>query len=135
MSLFRHGLVSVLLAGLTVPFLLASSSPAVADPIDDARQRLDQARLEAQEAARRHENTLAERAQAEIDIADIQATIPVLQARVAELRANLADRSAALCRRSDPVSQFDIPAGADINDPARRVELASAATRRSTAPP
>jgi hypothetical protein len=113
--------------------LLVWAVPAGAgDPIAQARARLDQARVEAQEAARRYDETVAERLRTEAEITAVAEAIPKLRAREAQLRATMADRTAALYRNTDAGTALELNPGDDPTDPARRTELTEAATQHDT---
>jgi Mannosyl-glycoprotein endo-beta-N-acetylglucosaminidase len=113
--------------------LLVWAVPAGAgDPIAQARARLDQARVEAQEAARRYDETVAERLRTEAEITAVAEAIPKLRAREAQLRVIVADRTAALYRNTDAGTALELNPGDDPADPARRAELTEAATQHDT---
>jgi hypothetical protein len=118
--------VAALAAGLPAG---AGTGRVAADPVEEARLRLEQARAEANEAARRYDATVAERARIEAEIASVVETIPKLRARELELQAIIQARVAALYRNSDAASILDITSGSDSVEAARRGELSEAATQ------
>jgi hypothetical protein len=99
-----------------------------ADPVEDARAELDQARAQASEAARRYDASVAERARIEGEIASILETIPRLRARERELQDIITARAAALYRSGDGSGVLEVTSGGDPVEAARRGELTEAAT-------
>ncbi len=112
---------------------VAIASPASAgDPVTEARARLDQAQQEAIAAHNRYENTLAERDQAEADIARVEGEITRLEQEIAALRAFekqlrevVSERAADLYRHQDLL--IGVEAFGNFEDAPRRRALARAA--------
>lgn len=130
-----HARLGSALVALVAALALLGPGPAeaAADPVADARARLEEARAAATEAARRYESTVAERDRTEAEIAATVAAIPQLRAREARLREIVANRTAALYRNHDAGSLFQVTGNGDPADGARRGELTQAATRYDNA--
>jgi peptidoglycan hydrolase CwlO-like protein len=138
----RCGWCAALTSLLALPFFLGTSVSAPtagADPISDAKERLEQAQLAASEAADRYEGLLQQReqnqaeiatteveiAQTEAEITDLQGRMDALAAQQAELKDLVDDRAAALYRNADPSAfllSFD-----DVETASRRNQLSESA--------
>jgi peptidoglycan hydrolase CwlO-like protein len=121
---------------------LAPAATAQEDPaIARAREQVQQAQAEANEAHSRYQGAVNDREQAETEIAGLEAAIPALraqqaelQARQAELRARetelreqLAVRAAALYKNTDPASGLEILTAKNRLQAGRKTKLTEAA--------
>jgi hypothetical protein len=115
--------VALVLVGVVGP----ATPGAADDPVAEAGARLDQARADASEAARRVAEVQGQRVRAEAEIATATQSIPWLEAREERLRTAVAERAAALYRSDEPAPVLEFSDPASPIDDARRIELSQAA--------
>jgi peptidoglycan hydrolase CwlO-like protein len=137
-------LIAVLAAASSAVVALAPAASGQEDPaIARARERLQQAQSEANEANGRYEKAVGERDAVHAQIAELEAAIPVLQAQIAELRAKEAElrareaelraqiavRAAALYKHVDPAVGLEVLATKDRMRAGRTTKLTEAVDR------
>jgi peptidoglycan hydrolase CwlO-like protein len=141
---FRRWLALLLAvtATLGVVVTLAPVAGAQEDPaIARAREQVQQAQAEANEAHSRYQGAVNDREHAEAEIAELEAAIPALRAqqdelrarqaelraRETELRMQLAVRAAALYKNTDPALGLEILTAKNRLQAGRKTKLTEAA--------
>jgi hypothetical protein len=104
--------------------MLVGATPAPAtDPIDEARQRLQQAQAAANATAVRYEETLRRRDEAAARVDELESSRAPLEARQTELRNQVAERAAVLYRNSTPTELLETLAQKGVAATAREAGL------------
>lgn len=113
--------------GVAVVAVSLLSTPALADPLADARQDLERTQAVAVAAAQRYADALTEQATQEAEITRLEAEIPRLRARTAELKVQVRDRAVTMYRQGStmPLSRM-LDAGGVI-EAARAIQLTASA--------
>jgi len=103
------------------------ATPAIADPLADARQERDRSQAVAVAAAQRYADALTEQATQEAEIARLEAEIPRLRARTAELKVQVRERAVTMYRQGSSMPLSRMLDADGVVEAARAIQLTASA--------
>jgi hypothetical protein len=125
----RLGALAVTLSVLSIAWLgfAPAASSQVAPNATGPHERLARAQADAKAASERYDKAVAEREQAQVQIADLEQTIMATRAEEAALRSEIATHAVALYKGSDPSSGLEALGSEDRMEAGRKAKFTEAA--------